>query len=351
MTVRIPSYRLHKPSGRAVVTVNGRDFYLGPYGSAESRQAYGNLIAKQASGISLDPSKPGGDPSGLDVNELVLAFLRHAKTHYQKNGEVTDEYDCVKSAAAPLVHLYGDTASKDFGPLALKAVRERMIGLAWFRWYINKSVQRIRRIFRFGVENELIEPAVLQRLEAVAPLLEGRTDAVELAPRAAVPQDRIDAVRAHVNERTRDMIDLALLTGARPGELVALTGAMLDRRGDVWTATLADHKMLHMGRKRVLAFGPRALLILRKYLKADPGLRLFPIARATFSNNIKAACDRLGITRFTGHWLRHNAATEIRKSSGLDAAQVVLGHSRADTTQIYAHLDSTRLLEIARLHG
>lgn len=289
MAIRIPSYRLHKPSGRAVVTVNGRDFYLGPYGSAESRQAYGDLIAKHASGIYLEPSKPGGDPLGLDVNELVLAFMRHARAHYQKDGKVTDEYDCVKSASNPLVQLYGNTAAKDFGPLALKAVRVRMIGLSWSRGYINKSVQRIRRIFRFGVENELIEPAVLQRLEAVSPLLAGRTDAIELAPRAAVPQDRIDAVRAQVNERTRDLIDLALLTGARPGELVAITGAMLDRTEDVWTATLADHKMCHKGRRRVLAFGPRAQLLLRKYLKADAGLRLFPIARATFSNNIKAA--------------------------------------------------------------
>ncbi len=33
---RIPSYRKHKVSGLAVVTLNGRDFSLGPHGSAES---------------------------------------------------------------------------------------------------------------------------------------------------------------------------------------------------------------------------------------------------------------------------------------------------------------------------
>ena len=32
-TQRTPSYRLHKPSSRAVVTLNGRDWYLGPYRS------------------------------------------------------------------------------------------------------------------------------------------------------------------------------------------------------------------------------------------------------------------------------------------------------------------------------
>src|SRR4051812_48001812 len=39
---RIPKYRRHS-SGRARVTLNGRDHLLGPYGSAASRQAYERL--------------------------------------------------------------------------------------------------------------------------------------------------------------------------------------------------------------------------------------------------------------------------------------------------------------------
>ena len=37
MSVRTPSYRLHKPTGQAVVTLSGRDIYLGKYGSIESK--------------------------------------------------------------------------------------------------------------------------------------------------------------------------------------------------------------------------------------------------------------------------------------------------------------------------
>ena len=36
------------------------------------------------------------------------------------------------------------------------------------------------------------------------------------------------------------------------------------------------------------------------------------------------------------HQLRHSAATAVRKAFGLEAAQVVLGHSSADITQTYA---------------
>jgi hypothetical protein len=41
---RIPKYRLHAPSGLAVVRLNGRDIYLGKHGTKESRQEYGRII-------------------------------------------------------------------------------------------------------------------------------------------------------------------------------------------------------------------------------------------------------------------------------------------------------------------
>jgi site-specific recombinase XerC len=44
--------------------------------------------------------------------------------------------------------------------------------------------------------------------------------------------------------------------------------------------------------------------------------------------------------RWSPNQLRHAAATEIRQRFGLEAAQVVLGHSRADVTQVYAERDN-----------
>ena len=50
-----PSYLLHKPTGQARVRIDGKDHYLGPYGSEESRILYGQLIAKHAGGVPIDP--------------------------------------------------------------------------------------------------------------------------------------------------------------------------------------------------------------------------------------------------------------------------------------------------------
>lgn len=349
MAPRIPAYRLRKSRNCAVVTIDGHDYYLGPYGSVESRQKYGELIAKHAAGLSLEiPEEP---LKFVSVAEVVLAFMSHARTHYVKNGKLTDEYGCLRSASNPLVELYGETDAAKFNGPALKAVRQRMIELGWSRRYINKSVGRIRLIFRRAVADDLIGPEVIAKLETVEPLLEGRTNAVELPKRSAVPPERIAAVRQDVNDHTRDLIDLALLTGARPGELCDLTGAMLDRSHDIWTASIADHKMSHLHKSRVIAFGPRSQVILAKYLKANSRERLFPINRKTFSENIRASCLRLQIPVFTGHWLRHNAATELRREIGLDGAQAVLGHSDSKTTEIYAHLDHSQIIEIARKRG
>ena len=41
-----PKYRLHKATGCAVVTLDGRDIYLGRHGTAESRAKYDELVAR-----------------------------------------------------------------------------------------------------------------------------------------------------------------------------------------------------------------------------------------------------------------------------------------------------------------
>ena len=55
------------------------------------------------------------------------------------------------------------------------------------------------------------------------------------------------------------------------------------------------------------------------------------------------------------HWhpnqLRHSLGTEVRQKFGLEAAQVVLGHSKADVTQVYAERDQRLAVEVARQVG
>lgn len=182
--------------------------------------------------------------------------------------------------------------------------KKKTINRKWSRRYINKSISRIRQIFSWAKSHDLITTkGLVSELRELEPSLAGRTEAVELPARTAVPDEHIEAVRKVVRQRTRDIIDLCLLTGCRPGELVSLTTGMINRSEDVWVAELAKHKTQHHGKVRVLAFGPKTKLILWKYLLSHPDKRIFPIRRDTFSKTIVYWCAKLGLPKFTGHWL------------------------------------------------
>ena len=88
-TRRIPSYRLHKPTGLAVVRLNGKDFYLGKHGTPESQEEYTRRIAEWLTNHCHPfPSadEPKREVSGLTVNELILAYMDHVSRHYVKHG-------------------------------------------------------------------------------------------------------------------------------------------------------------------------------------------------------------------------------------------------------------------------
>jgi len=71
-----PSYRLHKGTGQAMVQYKGRRFYLGKYGTPESRERYQRFVAETWV-RPLPPSTPA-DPNRADllVIELVAAYWR-----------------------------------------------------------------------------------------------------------------------------------------------------------------------------------------------------------------------------------------------------------------------------------
>ena len=49
--------------------------------------------------------------------------------------------------------------------------------------------------------------------------------------------------------------------------------------------------------------------------------------------------------RWHPHQLRHNAATELRKEFGIEAARIILGHRSAAITEVYAERDEQEAIE------
>lgn len=70
-----------------------------------------------------------------------------------------------------------------------------------------------------------------------------------------------------------------------------------------------------------------------------------------YGHRIRKAAIKAGVSNWHPNQLRHSFATRVRKAHGLEAAQVMLGHSRADVTQVYAERNTALAVEIAAKVG
>jgi integrase len=385
LTKKVPSLRLHRPSGRAVVTLGGKDHYLGPWNSPEARAAYDRLIAEWlASGRGRPKQAEAPAPDAPTVAEVLLAYWRYAEKHYRTpDGAPSRELDNVRDALKPLRKLYGPTLARDFGPLALCAVRDEMVrsgSLA--RTTVNARVNRVRRVFKWALSVEMVPASVVEALRSVDGLREGRSDAPEPERVDAVPVGHVEAALPFMPPAVAAMVRVQLLTGCRAGEVMAMRGRDLTSGDPTWEYRPASHKNRWRGKDRLIHLGPRAVELVRAFLKPDTSAYLFSprvvvaemharrrvgrvskptpselarrcpgapgrkhaarYTRTTYRQAVVRACRRAGVPEWSPLQLRHTAATLIRARYGLESAQAVLGHAKADTTQIYAERDEAR---------
>ncbi len=261
----IPKYSRHRPSGQAVVRLNGKDHYLGAYGTAASRHEYNRIIGEwMAAGRQL----PTAAASGITINECLLAYKRHADAYYRKpDGTPTSEQTNIRHALKPLRQLYGPTPASEFGPLKLLALQNAMVKLGWCRNSINKNIHRVRRFFKWCVSREMLPAAVHHGLVTITSLSAGRSDARETEPVRPAPQAHIDAAIPHMPAVVAAMVRLQLATGARPGEICMMRMADLDMSGLVWKYKPQQHKNSHRGHDRTILLGPRAQAAVKKFIR------------------------------------------------------------------------------------
>jgi len=400
----LPSYRRHRASGQAVVTLGGKDIYLGKYNTVKSRAEYNRLIAEWTAHGGTLPQTLSSD---LTVAELLAAFFQHAQRYYVKpDGTPSSEQGGFRLAIRRVLGLYGRTRAVEFGPLAMKAVRQSMIDDDLSRGVINQLVNRIRRIFKWGVENELVPATTLHALQAVAGLRYGRSEARETEPVKPVPDVFVDAVLPLVSRPVAAMIQLQRITGMRSGDVTILRACEINMSGKVWVYTPQQHKTAYRGHVRQVFLGPKAQEIVRPFLRMDTMAYLFSPQetmqevrqRRHAKRKVPASCGntvgsnrrrkprkqprdhystasygkavRYGIkavnklrfaeaqangidtdlVELVPHWhphqLRHNAATFLRREHGIEVARIVLGHKSPAMTEIYAEVDCKRAIDV-----
>jgi integrase len=379
-----PSYRRHS-SGQACVTVRDqagrrREVLLGPWNSPESRAEYARVLSELAAHAGrLAARDPTADAFGdLTVDEMILAFWRHAKQHYRHpDGTPTGELDNLRDALAPLRRLYGRTPARRFDSVALETIQDDLVRAGTLaRTTINGRVNRIRRAFRWAVRKALVPGEVLLSIATVPGLQRGRTRAREPEDVGPVPWAHVEAALPFMPRPVAAMVRVQWLCGCRAGEVMVMRGCDVSPGEPNWVYRPGAHKNLWRGKGREILLGPRAQEILREFLRGDPGAFLFcprdatrehrarraasrrsrrtpserkrgrkPVPevgpgdrydRRSYRQAVVRACEKAGVPPWSPLRLRHARATEIRGRYGLEASQCVLGHERADVTELYA---------------
>lgn len=390
----LPKYRKHRASGQVVVTINGRDHYLGPHGTKASRLQYDRLITEWlSSGRSVSF---GAMAHETTIIELAADYGEFAEAYYG-TGPNSELHPIVR-VLRPVIELYGKTAAAEFDVQRFKAVRQRFLDEGPSRQFINASMKRIARMFRWAAGEGRVAPSVPQALALVPSLRKGKTTAPESRPVLPVEDAVVDATLPHWPKVVADMVRVQRLTGMRPAEVCMMRPCDVDRAGDVWEYGPPSHKTAHRDKQRTIFVGPEAQGVLLKYLARDAQMHCFrPCdsevkrrAAAHAARKTPASCGnrpgtnkkrkpkrkpgecynsmayyhaiRYGCKRAfplpeglegealadwkAEHWwapnrLRHSAATKVRRRYGLEAVQVVLGHAQARVTEVYAERDAT----------
>jgi integrase/recombinase XerD len=229
---------------------------------------------------------------------------------------------------------------------------------------VARRLVAIKVFFRFlaaegRIPADVTETMVSPKAGRILPQIPGEGEVARLIDGRA-PDGRRDAARAAAREaRDRSVVELFYACGLRVSELASLRVGDVDRDSAQVRCTGKGSK------QRVIPVGAAALAALGRYLdRARPALAAgCPADGALFVNGRGGGFTRQGLWRLlvrraraaglrgrvTPHTLRHCFASHLLlRGADLRAIQELLGHADIATTQLYTHVDSSRLIQIHR---
>jgi hypothetical protein len=369
------------PGGNSRVRIDGVDHYCGPYGSPGADAKYNRLISAWLAGEPL--SSPPRAADGPTVSELLDAFLDHAERHYVKHGKPTAEWYCFKQALEPVNELYGLTPAHNFAPPDLLAVRDAFLrvrdrhGKPWSRGYVNEQVNRVRRVWSWGVEHGIVTAATADALRHVKGLKRTRTTAPEGRKVRPVVWRDVERTLPLLRPALAALVRFHRLAGCRAAEACVVRPCDVDQHADsvdgLWLYRPSEYKTEHYDQPPAAYWlNADAQAVLGPWLEKCPtpeswafptGVRRanragagrytkdsynLAVRRAIKRHNAKIDRSMHGdmhadpIAPWSAGQVRHLRLTEVREAAhaagrhGGEAAQAVAGHAEPAVTERYA---------------
>jgi integrase len=303
------------------VTINGK---------RARRQGYGSRAEAQAALDAMKRPAPASAP--VSTITLAEAFERYfdakaRKRSLDEDRRIAKHLKAEFGEKTPLAEI---TAGRiNTFKSSLLAVEKSRRGRALSAASINRPLALIRHLLRLAHEEWEVLPTVPKiRLEKEA---QGRLR--WLTPEEATKL--LDACRAQKAPALVDLVDLALYTGMRQGELLGLTWSSVDRsRGVVLL------EVTKSGRRREVPLnGPADAVLARRAAAGTEGLVFSTRSWDAFRKGWEAALEAAKLEDFHFHDLRHTFASwAIQRGATLPEVKDLLGHSTLAMVMRYAHL-------------
>ncbi len=213
-----------------------------------------------------------------------------------------------------------------------------------------RMITGMRAFFRFLIMEDYVinDPSRLIDLPRLSRELPDVLTIQEIdAMIAAIPPEKDESLRNHA------IIETLYGSGLRVSELVAARISRLNLREEV---LIVDGKG---NKQRMVPLSPAAISLIKEYLPTRERLNIKPAGQdVIFLNRRGAPLSRVmvfyiirdlaamaGITKTVSpHTLRHSFATHLLEGgANLRAIQEMLGHESIATTELYLHLDRSKL--------
>lgn len=288
---------------------------------------------------------------GLGMQDSISRFLRHLALEANASAHTVTAYgqDLAQFQEHLERELGREAAPSDVDHLLVRSFLARVHRRGLKKTSAARKLAALRTFFRF-----LCREGVLERNPARG-LLSPR---VERRIPNHLGEEEVEALLAvegtkDSDRRAKALLELLYGTGIRCAELVGL---------DVSDVDLNERliKVLGKGRKeRIVPFGTQAKIALEFYLSirsnsSSPALFLNSRGGRLTDRSVRMLLNRRVLEvalrrRVNPHALRHTFATHLlERGADLRSIQELLGHVSLSTTQRYAHVNSTYLVEIYR---
>lgn len=361
---QLPSMRWSGAHRQFVVDLSRQRHYLGGE-QADAAARYDQLVQTWIAG-GRQPLKAARDEPVDTVADLIRAYLEWLSSTHRKRGRETTHVEQARLVLRKFEAIHGRLALSEVTARHMRqwgdwlARHPNRQGGKLARSTIRMYTSQVRLAFQWGVTRSLVSAAVLA--EVAAPLTHGRVG----EPRESVkppPEEDVEAATRETQAHVAAMIRLMRATGMRPAELCGMRPCDVDRSGPVWVYRVHHDwdKTIHHDEHapRVVPIGPRAQALLAPWLDRCRQPEDFvwttrtgrQISVSYLWYLVARACDAAGVDRWSPNQLRHARATELRARYGIEAAQVTLGHSRLQTTEIYAERSLSAAIRIAAESG